>query len=131
MGPSEIVLGFLQACARSDLDTALRTLTEDVEYDNVPIGKVTGREAVRGVLSGGISAAADEIEWVILRHVAQGSVVMSERVDRFRVGETWLELPVVGVFELAGERIRLWRDYFDLETYRQQRHKLLGSADRP
>jgi limonene-1,2-epoxide hydrolase len=48
MGPSEIVLGFLQACARGELDTALRTLTEDVEYDNVPIGKVTGREAVRG-----------------------------------------------------------------------------------
>jgi limonene-1,2-epoxide hydrolase len=83
------------------------------------------------VLSGGISAAADEIDWVILRHVAQGSVVMSERVDRFRVGETWLELPVVGVFELAGERIRLWRDYFDLQTYRQQRQALLGSAERP
>jgi limonene-1,2-epoxide hydrolase len=125
------VLGFLQACARGELDTALRTLTEDVEYDNVPIGKVTGREAVRGVLSGGISAAADEIDWVILRHVAQGSVVMSERVDRFRVGQTWLELPVVGVFELAGERIRLWRDYFDLQTYRQQRQALLGSAERP
>lgn len=128
MTPSEVVRGFLQACARRDLDSALRNLTEDVEYDNVPIGKVTGHDAVRGVLTGGITAAADEIEWVILRQVSDGPVVMSERIDRFRVGEDWLEIPVVGVFELTGDRIHLWRDYFDLESYRRQRLALLGSG---
>lgn len=124
MAASELVLGFLQACARGDLDAALSVLTDDVEYDNVPVGKVIGHEAVRGVLSGGISAAAEETEWVILRHAAQDSIVMCERLDRFRVGDRWIEIPVAGVFELEGDRIRLWRDYFDLDSYRRQREEV-------
>ena len=43
--------------------------------------------------------------------------MFTERVDRFRAGDTWLELPVCGVFEVRDGRITLWRDYFDLATF--------------
>jgi limonene-1,2-epoxide hydrolase len=131
--PSQIVHDFLVACALRDLDAALAMVAEDIEYDNVPVGKVFGPEGVRSVLSSGIMAQADEVEWVILRQVAEGAVVMSERVDRFRIGEHWLEISVVGVFELSDGRILLWRDYFDVESYRRQRSTLaapLASAGR-
>ena len=42
-----------------------------------------------------------EIEFVILLQVASGSTVMNERVDRFRIGDKWLDLPVAGVFEVS------------------------------
>jgi limonene-1,2-epoxide hydrolase len=46
---------------------------------------------------------------------------MNERVDRFRVGDRWADLPVAGVFEVnADGKIVLWRDYFDLTTFTTQ-----------
>jgi limonene-1,2-epoxide hydrolase len=122
--PSQTVHDFLVACASGDLDSALAMVDWDIEYDNVPVGKVFGRDGVRSVLTSGIMAAADDVEWVVLRQVAQGEVVMSERVDRFRIGDQWLEIPVVGVFEVSDGKILLWRDYFDVDSYRRQRSEL-------
>ena len=46
---------------------------------------------------------------------------MNKRSDRFRLGQTWIDLPVVGVFEVRDDgRISLWRDYFDLKTFTDQ-----------
>ena len=123
-----VVRRFVAACAARDVDAALELLTDDVEYDNVPIGEVVGRDAVRSVLTGDLFAAATECEWVILRQVAGADgVVMNERVDRFRVGERWIEIPVAGIFELRDLRIALWRDYFDLADYRRQKHEAFES----
>jgi limonene-1,2-epoxide hydrolase len=112
--PSEVVREFLISCTRRDFDTALGMVTDDIEYDNVPLGKVFGREGVRRLLSTGVTAAADEIEFVVLHQVREGNVVMNERLDRFRIGQAWLELPVAGLFVLVDCKIRLWRDYFEL-----------------
>lgn len=120
--PSETVTAFLRACAARDLDAAFALVDAEIEYDNVPVGSVTGVGPVREALSSGLMREADEVEWVVLRQAAQGDVVLSERVDRFLVHGRWLEIPLVGVFELRHGRIRIWRDYFDLADYRRQRH---------
>ena len=44
--------------------------------------------------------------------------VVAERIDRTRVGDKPVDLPCCGVFQLEGGKIKLWRDYFDLGTYR-------------
>ena len=54
------------------------------------------------------------------RQLESGATVMNERTDRFRMAKGWVELPVVGVFEVHDGRITLWRDYFDLDTYTRQ-----------
>jgi limonene-1,2-epoxide hydrolase len=82
---------------------------------------VFGPDGVRSVLSGGITEAAEQVEWVVHRQVASGSTVMNERTDRFLVGDRWIEIPIAAVFEVQDGRVRLWRDYFDLDTYRKQR----------
>jgi limonene-1,2-epoxide hydrolase len=117
------VLQFLALCAARDLDRALQLIDPDIEYDNQPIGAVTGTSEVRRILSTGLMAEADEVDWQVLRCAAEGDLVMSERVDRFRLGDRWLDIPVAGVFELRGGRIQLWRDYFDLAGYRRQREQ--------
>ncbi|CAB4885269.1 MAG: hypothetical protein F2793_08770 [Actinobacteria bacterium] len=121
MTPSEIVTALVLACERRDIDAVLALVTDDIEYDNVPIGKAYGPEGVRTVLTGGITQAAERIEWVVLNQVAAGDTVMNERVDRFLVNGVWIEIPIAAVFRIRDGRVCLWRDYFDLETYRRQR----------
>ena len=115
MTPLETVHAFLHAAAKRDYDTALPLLTEDVEYQNMPIAPVTGRDAVKDTLESLLAMGTDS-EWKVLNEVADGNVVMNERIDRFLLGGKWAELPVMGVFVLRDGLIAEWRDYFDLQT---------------
>lgn len=121
MTPDEVVTALVRACEARDLAAVTTLVTDDIEYDNVPIGKVFGPEGVRTVLSGGVTEAASQVEWVVHRQVSAGGTVMNERTDRFLVGGRWIEIPIAAVFEVRDGRVSLWRDYFDLETYRLQR----------
>jgi limonene-1,2-epoxide hydrolase len=119
--PSEIVTALVRACEARDLDTVCSLVTDDIEYDNVPVGVVHGPDGVRSVLSGGVTAAATDVEWVVHRQVESGDTVMNERTDRFLVDDRWVEIPIAAVFVVRDDKVALWRDYFDLETYRRQR----------
>lgn len=116
-----IVTALVRACEARDLDAVCALVADDIEYDNVPIGKVYGPEGVRKVLSGGVTEAASEMQWVVHRQVADGATVMNERTDRFLVDGRWVEIPIAAVFEVRDGKVTLWRDYFDLESYRRQR----------
>jgi len=119
MDPTETVTAFIRALERKDLDAALALVTSDVEYDNVPMAKVRGPDAIRATL-GPFLAGASAIEWVVHRQTATGNVVMNERTDRFHMAKGWVEIAVVGVWELREGKIALWRDYFDLATFTAQ-----------
>ncbi|HEX4016138.1 MAG TPA: limonene-1,2-epoxide hydrolase family protein [Frankiaceae bacterium] len=119
MSALDTVNAFMKAAADRDYDTAVSYLTDDIEYQNMPIAAVIGKEAVRGTLDM-LLANAEGSEWVVHREVESGNIVMNERTDRFLIGGTWMELPVAGVFELRDGKIFLWRDYFDLETIMKQ-----------
>jgi|SRR6185312_9949092 len=122
-GPAGIVTAFIATVEMFDLDGALAFLADDVEYDNVPMGKVFGVDQVRATL-GPFVGRFEEIDWPVSHIAATGTTehgtVFTARVDRFRAGDTWLELPVCGVFEVRDGRIALWRDYFDLATFTNQ-----------
>lgn len=122
MSASEIVTRFIEAVERRDIDAALDLLHPEVEYDNVPIGPVHGRDAVRSILAP-IAERSDEVLWPVARSAEAGSVVFNERLDRFRTGDRWIEIAVAGVWEVHDGLITLWRDYFDLETYRAQQRQ--------
>lgn len=116
---AETVQRFIEAIERRDLDGALALVATDCAYDNVPVGPVEGPDGIRSIL-GPIIERSDEIAWPIVRSAAAGDVVFNERIDRFRIGDHWIELPVTGVWEVRDGLITLWRDYFDLDTYRRQ-----------
>ena len=124
--PEEVVDEFIRRITSIELESALELVSADVEYDNVPIGKNIGPDGMREVL-GQMTTGVDEVEFVIHRQVAVGQIVMNERNDRFHIGDTWLELPVAGVFEVNTDGlITLWRDYFDLATFTNQLTEILG-----
>ncbi len=111
----ETVNAFLKAAAARDYTTALPMLAEDVEYQNMPLPPVHGRQAVQDTLEA-LMALTTGSEWVVHRELADRDLVMNERTDRFLMEGRWLELPVAGVFVLRDGQITLWRDYFDLPT---------------
>lgn len=117
--PADVVNRFIQAVEQLDLDHALSHLTEDVVYDNVPMGVVHGRDGVRATLAPFLGMF-DAVEWVVHHQAASGNLdqgfVLNERLDRFRKGDRWLDLPVAGLFVVRHGQIALWRDYFDKET---------------
>ena len=56
----EVVTALVRACEKRDLDAVCALVTDDIAYDNVPIGVVQGPEGVRSVLSGGVTQARSE-----------------------------------------------------------------------
>lgn len=115
MTPIETVKAFLAAMALKDYDTGLEFIAEDCEYDNVPLGKVTGPAGVRGVIEP-FFAPTLENQLTILREATAGPIVFLERLDRHLIANGWVELPVTGVFEVHDGKITLYRDYFDAAT---------------
>ena len=67
-----------------------------------------------------ILAPASGVQFEIKHIAAARDVVLTERVDTFRMGERTVTLPVMGVFEVRGGKIAAWRDYFDLATWTKQ-----------
>lgn len=126
--PDAVVTAFIRAVERRDVEAAVVHLHPDVSYENMPITPIVGAEAVAGALASFLGPAS-EVEWPIVRQLVVGRTVFNERLDRFRIGTGWLELPVAGVFEVDDEgRITLWRDYFDLGTYQRQLVELTGEG---
>jgi limonene-1,2-epoxide hydrolase len=125
--PGEVVTAFVHALERKDVAAAVAMLHPEVAYENMPITPIVGVEAVAAALEAFLGPA-DAVDWQIIRQHEVGGVVFNERLDRFRIGDGWLELPVAGVFEVdeAG-LITLWRDYFDLGSYQRQLADLAGA----
>lgn len=119
MNPLATVNAFMQHIESKDIDSAVALLADDVSYENMPIDPISGRDAVRQVLEGFLQPAV-RVEWRVLREWEVGGTVINERLDRFQIGDGWLELPVAGFFQVEDGLITLWRDYFDMGSYMSQ-----------
>lgn len=117
MGAEETVRAFVEAWNRLDEETIYGLMADDILYHNIPLDPVRGREAVRSYLA---SWPVDEAEWELLNIAANGNVVLTERIDRFRRGDDRIVIPVMGAFEVADGKITHWRDYFDLGAMKPQ-----------
>src|SRR5882672_8921170 len=90
--------------------------TDDAVYHNIPLTPVTGREAIANTIGSFIRPGApgiESIEFRVINIAANGPVVMTERVDVFRLPGESFELQVMGTFEVRNGKITAWRDYFD------------------
>lgn len=127
MEPSEVVAKLISAVESKDVSAAVALLAPQISYENMPMDPIVGQESVAAVLDGFLGPAKT-VEWRILNQWEFGDTVINERIDRFQIGDGWLELPVAGVFRVDTEgRITLWRDYFDMGGYTRQLDELLDS----
>lgn len=115
----QLVLEFCAAWSNRDVDELLGYLAPDATYHNMPMDPVRGHAAIRRVFDLFLSPA-DEVDWRVRNIASTGDLVFAERVDRFTISDRIVELPIVGVFEIADGRIAHWRDYFDFATWQRQ-----------
>jgi limonene-1,2-epoxide hydrolase len=120
MTPSDVVRSFVEAWNAYDLERILAHLHEDVVYHNVPVEPILGRAAVRAYLHS--KGGFERMQWKLLAIAESGNKVLTERVDEFTLWGVEVSLPLMGIFEIDGDRIRAWRDYFDMEMYQRQLH---------
>lgn len=111
--PIDVVRAFLTAMETKDYDAALAHVANDCEYTNIPMTTVTGPAGIRAVLEP-FFAPIERNEFKLLREAVNGSTVFVERIDRHKLPDRWVELPVTGVFEVRDGLITVWRDYFDI-----------------
>jgi len=91
---------------------------QDIICHGIPLDPAKGIAATMALLDGFL--AAEEIDWSLEHIAAQGSVVLTERVDRFRFNKDadWTAVRAMGVFEIGADGlIHAWRDYFDKEEF--------------
>ena len=93
--PEEIVTIFIDLINQKDLAAATNLLSEDCEYDNVPMGKTFGRESILAQLEPMMERCA-EIDWITIRQTASGQIVMNERMDKFLWPHGWVECLALG-----------------------------------
>ncbi len=120
-GSQETVNKFCAAWSRRNLDELMGFFTDDAEYQNIPMGPAAkGKEAIKKVINSFLPMAKG-LEFKVLNTAANGNVVFNERMDIFDLGGgKKIELPVAGVFEVRGDKVAKWRDYFDLAMYTKQ-----------
>ncbi len=114
----QVIRDFIGAWSRLDVEELVGYFTDDGIYHNMPMAPVKGRENVRNLLRGFLSAWT-KTDWEILNLMSSGDVVIAERVDRTEAGEKKVDLPCTGVFVMEGGKIKEWRDYFDFQTYQR------------
>ena len=120
LAPLETVRQFMQDMERLDYDAALKWVADDCHYENPPpLPVVQGPAGMRSLLEPFFAPTLENV-FRVVREVENGPLVFLERLDRHRLADKWVELPVTGVFEVRGGKITYWRDYFDAATILSQ-----------
>jgi len=112
----EVIREFISTWSDLDEDKLADFFSEDGVYHNIPMQPVKGKENVRQFIAGFIQPWT-ETTWDILSIASAGELVIVERLDRTKAGDKAVDLPCVGVFEMQDGKIKVWRDYFDSNTY--------------
>ncbi|KEO89685.1 limonene-1,2-epoxide hydrolase [Erythrobacter longus] len=109
---------FIAAWSRLDPEELVGYFAEDGIYHNMPIDPVQGHHALRQFIAAFLHGWS-KTQWDVLSIAASGNTVFVERLDRTIVNGKPVSLPCCGVFEMKDGKVAVWRDYFDMATYRQ------------
>lgn len=111
-----VIRDFIAAWSRLNPAELAAYFEEDGVYHNIPAAPVRGRQNIEAFIAGFIKPWSST-QWDLLNLVTSGEIVVAERLDRSRVGDREINLPCCGVFEMSSGKIKIWRDYFDMQTY--------------
>jgi len=115
--PIELVAAFCAACSKDHGRSAIRQwFTPETVWVNEGVGVTTGiEEAIAMIEASEKTTGVATVHFDMLAIAADRNRVLTERVDRFERtdGSEILAAKVMGIFEVDGDHIIAWRDYFD------------------
>lgn len=110
--PQEVAEAFLAALASSDLERASALVDHEIDYINVGLPPIRGRNQMAKVFRLFDRPGAG-FEVYLHSVSADGPVVLTERTDVLVVGRLRIQFWVWGRFDVHDGTITLWRDSFD------------------
>jgi limonene-1,2-epoxide hydrolase len=114
----QIITEFIDAFCRFDADELIEYFTPDATYHNIPLPILRGRDEILASLKG-LPTRFKELKVEMLHQIAADNIVMNERIDYFTFHDgRQVALPIAGIFEMEDGKIKNWREYFDLGTFR-------------
>ena len=112
--PIEVVQQFCDLMAKRDAEVLRPYLADDAVYQNTGMPASVGVGAVLENLGGQFGMFPDSYEYRMQHIVADGAVVMTERLDMIKGPDGGLHgVPVMGTFVVRNGKITRWTDYFD------------------
>jgi limonene-1,2-epoxide hydrolase len=122
----QIILDFLAAWPRANVDELMSYFAPDAVYHNVPVAPIQGADRIREIFQAFLGLM-NRIDLDVVHSAAKGNVVFTERIDRFHMknGKKF-DLPVNGIFELRGGKIVRFSDYFNLADWEKPSGMPLG-----
>jgi limonene-1,2-epoxide hydrolase len=122
--PIELVRRFCAAWTENmEANGLAEFFADDAVYHNMPFEPVAGKENIVHNIDSFIRPGPpgiERIEFRVINIVADGPVVMTERMDIFTLSDNSFGLPVMGTFEIQDGKIKAWRDYFDTNQFVSQ-----------
>eukprot|EP01062_Namystynia_karyoxenos_P042391 TRINITY_DN3098_c0_g1_i2.p1 TRINITY_DN3098_c0_g1~~TRINITY_DN3098_c0_g1_i2.p1 ORF type:complete len:221 (+),score=78.72 TRINITY_DN3098_c0_g1_i2:72-665(+) len=127
----QVVRAFLKAQDDRDLDAMCALVTEDLVYINEPLPpskQIRSREQFRRFFESSPCIWGEDAELRLHSLVwdAGRQVVLTERLDRFKVEGKWLEIPICGALDVEGGKVKRWHDYWDYVSYSERKERLFG-----
>lgn len=120
MSPEEVVDTFIGCWNKMDVDGVTALMADDIEYENVGMNILEGRDAARAFIESFVGMS-DGIRFEVHHQIASGDLVMNERTDNFDLSDgKKMAIRLMGIFRVSDGKITHWRDYFDLNTLTQQ-----------
>ena len=120
MNPNEqVVRNFCESWLRRDLDEILSYVTDDMEYHNIPVPVIVGKENVALIFKTFLELM-HHLDLEITNVMVDGNKVFTERVDRMTAKTGHTDLPVGGYFEIRDGKIAVMHEYFNLATFEDQ-----------
>src|SRR5436853_6991312 len=108
---ADLIQQFCNAWGKgATVDEIVEFFTDDAVYHNTPVDPLTGKDAIKSTIAM-FTTGVQRVEFRVRHLVADGDVVLTERVDAFFLADKTIELPVMGTFEVRDGKIAAWRDY--------------------
>ncbi|OBF67110.1 hypothetical protein A5753_05420 [Mycobacterium sp. 852002-51971_SCH5477799-a] len=112
MSPEDVVRAQLNAWATLDAEKILSYFSDEAVLVD-PTGTYRGLGEVRSWVQEHVERM-DHADLEVLNVAVNGSLVMVERIDRFIYDGKKVSTRCMGTFDVVGDKIVAWRDYFDM-----------------
>jgi limonene-1,2-epoxide hydrolase len=114
MDAKQAVQEFCDLMVKRDAEALRPYLANTVVYQNTGMPAESGIDAVLANVAGQFAMFPDSYEYRTINIVADGDVVMNERLDCVKGPDGNVhQLPVMGTFVVRGGKITRWTDYWD------------------
>jgi limonene-1,2-epoxide hydrolase len=114
MSAKDLVQEFCDRMVDRDAEALRPLLADDAVYQNTGMPASVGVDAIIANLTGQFGAFPDSYEYRMQHIVADGDVVMTERLDMIGGPDGTLHgVPVMGTFVVTDGKISRWTDYWD------------------